>query len=76
MLARYTVIHVVLVLYLQRWRPWVSTSGTLDASFTSNNVSTGYDRLAVLNEPSVVMWPLAALYNFGKFVKSIYPYQV
>lgn len=60
----------------QRWRPWVATWITGDApqdAFTSDNVSLGYDRFQVLNEP-VAWFGVAALFGYGKFASSSNPH--
>ncbi len=64
----------------QRWRPWNATfiSGTnaTDPAFTSNDPTRGFDRFAVLNEPSGAKWAAAVQRGYGKFVNSTYNYQV
>lgn len=47
----------------------------MQAAFTSNNVTLGYNRLAVLNEP-VGWWGVAVALKYGKFVNDSSAYQV
>jgi hypothetical protein len=68
--------HTCLV---NRWRPvesmFISGNDPADA-FTQDDVSKGWDRLVVLNEPAGLLWNLAASLKFGKFASRERPFIV
>eukprot|EP00933_Yihiella_yeosuensis_P051151 TRINITY_DN49005_c0_g1_i1.p1 TRINITY_DN49005_c0_g1~~TRINITY_DN49005_c0_g1_i1.p1 ORF type:complete len:730 (+),score=102.52 TRINITY_DN49005_c0_g1_i1:36-2225(+) len=65
-----------------RWRPWKSVwveGRAPDDAFTSNNVTLGYDRYQILNNPEdLSRWKHLATagVHYGKFQNSSYPYQL